>query len=157
MVAEPMFVEQTWDLEYRHAVGEAAQRFFEGLRRKVLLGSRCTSCSRVLVPPRGFCDECHEDVGDFVEVAQRGVLEAFTVVYAQFKNMPEPPYALGYVRPGGSDTALLGYVRDVDVRDRSRVSEALHVGMEMDVAFSNAPQGGVLDYWFTPPGGRDGA
>jgi hypothetical protein len=163
-----MQVEQTWDLEYRHAVGEAAQRFFEGIGRKVFIGSRCPSCSRTLVPPRSFCDRCHEAVTDFVEVEPRGVLEAFTVVYAQFKNMPEPPYALGYVRSDGADTACLGYIRDVDVHDRGIVAEVLRVGMRMDIQFAGrgsaeAParvsrdakssasvSGGVLDYWFVP-------
>lgn len=155
MAVAPMHVEQTWDLEYRHAVGEAAQRFFEGLGRHVVVGSSCTTCSRTLVPPRSFCDRCHEDVNEFVEVEPRGILEAFTVVYAQFKNMPQPPYALGYVRPIGADTACLGYIRGVAVDDRSRLPDVLRVGMDMDIEFADSGSGGVLDYWFVPGADRD--
>jgi uncharacterized protein len=168
MARATMQVEQTWDLEYRHAVGDAAQRFFEGIGRKALVGSRCPGCDRVLVPARSFCDRCHRSVTEFVEVELHGVLEAFTVVYAQFKNMPEPPYALGYVRSNGADTAFLGYIRDVDVHDRSTIGDVLHVGMPMDIKFtdpgsaevparasrdanlSDSPSGTVLDYWFVP-------
>src|ERR1700736_3325447 len=109
------FYEQTWDLSYRHALGETAGRFLQGVQDGKLLGRRCPGCDRVLVPARSFCDRCMRSRVDWCEVGPAGRIEMFTIVYEPFKGLPEPPYALAYVTLDGGSTALVGYVNGLDV------------------------------------------
>ena len=155
--SEPQFHEQTWDLSYRHALGETTGRFLSSLADRRILGRRCTSCERVLVPARSFCDRCHEPTGEWVEVEARGPIEMFTVVYEAFRGLPEPPYALAYVTPVGGDTAMVGYVKGLDLTDQDTAVAALAIGTEVSVVFSDHPTGTVADYWFELPAREAGS
>jgi hypothetical protein len=146
--AGPRFYEQTWDLSYRHALGGTTSRFLGALAEGKILGRRCPACGRVLVPARSFCDRDHCDTADWVEVGTRGVIEMFTVVYEPFRNLPAPPYALAYVTLEGADTALVGYVRGLDLTDQDKAVRALAIGTPVVVKFSDEPRGTAADYWF---------
>jgi len=146
----PAFHDQTWDLSYRHALGETVGRFLGGLADGRLLGRRCPGCSRVLLPARAFCDRCHLDTTDWVDVEPRGELAMFTIVNEPFRNMPTPPYVIAYALLDGADTALLGYLRGVDLTDLAAATTAIRVGLPVRVVFADEPTGRVTDYWFEP-------
>jgi uncharacterized protein len=154
VITEPAFFEQTWDLSYRHALGTTVGGFLAGLRAKRLLGRRCPQCQRVLFPARSFCDRDHVETTDWVEVGHRGVLEMFTIVYEPFPGMRvPPPYVLAYARLDGADTAVVGYVKGLDLSDVSAAAAQLTTGTPVAVKFTDQPQGEVTDFWFEK---RDG-
>lgn len=143
----PMFYEQTWDLSYRHALGETTSRFLQGLAEGKILGRR-TQDGRVLVPARSFDDRTHTATAEWVEVATTGKLEMFTIVYEPFKGLPKPPYALAYAILEGADTALVGYVRGIELADQKAALEQLSIGAPIVVRFADEPKGTAGDYWF---------
>lgn len=148
-VAEPAFFEQTWDLSYRHALGTTVGGFLEGLKDRKLYGRRCPVCTRVLFPARSFCDRDHVETQDWVEVGHRGVLEMFTIVYEAFPGMRvAPPYVLAYALLEGADTAVVGYLKGLDLSDVALASKALSTGTPVEVRFADEPQGQVTDFWF---------
>jgi uncharacterized OB-fold protein len=144
------FHEQTWDLSYRHALGATTSAFLQGLSAGRILGRRCDTCDRILVPARSFCDRCHVETGKWFEVGVEGRIEMFTVVYEPFRGLPDPPYALAYVLLDGADTALPGYVKGLPLEDADAVVDRLAIGTRLRVAFADQPTGTVLDYWFEP-------
>ena len=147
--SEPVFFEQTWDLSYRHALGATVGTFLEGLRSGKLLGRRCPVCSRVLFPARSFCDRDHVATEEWVEVGHQGVLEMFTIVYEPFPGMRvPPPYVLAYALLDGADTAVVGYVKGLDLSDVDAAARTLSTGTPLDVKFADEPQGQVTDFWF---------
>lgn len=152
---ETAFHEQTWDLSYRHALGPTTSAFLQGLSEGRVLGRRCDTCERILVPARSFCDRCHVATGQWFEVGTEGVVEMFTVVYEPFRGLPEPPYALAYVTLDGADTALPAYVRGVDLADSDSVVKQIAIGTRLRVAFASEPVGTVADYWFEPLASAD--
>lgn len=145
----PQFYEQTWDLSYRHALGETTSRFLHGLTEGKILGRRATD-GRVLVPARSYDDRTHTATGEWVEVGTTGTIEMFTVVYEPFKGLPKPPYALAYVLLEGADTALVGYVRGLDLEDQDAAVRSLAIGTKVEVRFAEEPTGTAADYWFEP-------
>lgn len=152
----PAFFEQTWDLSYRHALGVTVGGFLAGLKEKKLLGRRCPSCSRVLFPARSFCDRCHVDTVDWVEVGHHGELQMFTIVYEPFPGMlVEPPYVLAYALLEGADTAVVGYVKGLDLTDVGTAARSLSTGTPVDVRFAAEPEGRVTDFWFEVADGAD--
>lgn len=146
---EPVFFEQTWDLSYRHALGSTVGTFLEALRDKKLLGRRCPACSRVLFPARSFCDRDHVATDEWVEVGHRGTLEMFTIVYEPFPGMRvAPPYVLAYALLEGADTAVVGYVKGLDLSNVEAAAKTLATGTPVDVRFTDSPEGQVTDFWF---------
>jgi len=154
----PAFFEQTWDLSYRHALGATVGGFLEGLKSRKLIGRKCPQCGRVLFPARSFCDRCHVETTDWVEVGSSGRLEMFTIVYEPFPGMlVAPPYVLAYALLDGADTAAIGYVKGLDLTDVTVASKILEVGTPLDVRFVEQPEGKVTDFWYevsSPPNSK---
>ena len=147
-LAPARFYEQTWDLGYRHALGATVGVFLDGLREQQILGRKCTACARVLVPPRSYCDRCHTETAEWQQVSNEGVIEMMTIVYEPFKGLPAPPYAIAYATLDGASTALLGYVRGVELTDVQAATKRLAIGTRVVVCFNPEPKGDVTDYWF---------
>jgi uncharacterized OB-fold protein len=148
--AEPWIVEQHWDLTYRHTADAATAAFFRTLRDEArLIGTRCPACERVLLPPRTFCDRDFRETEGFVDLADEGTIELFTIIYHRIQGLPEPPYAIAYVRPDGADTAVVNFVRGVDLSDQAGALKALAIGSRAKIEFAEKRTGSMTDFWFT--------
>lgn len=146
---ETMKRSETWNITYTHALGETASWFFSQIRDSAkIYGKRCPVTNRVLVPPRAFSDQTMQPTTDWVEVGPGGIIEAFTMVYEAFNNLPDPPYAFGYVMLDGADTAIGGYFRGVDLTDPAKAAEKLKIGTRVTTKFADVRKGEVLDFWF---------
>ncbi len=141
--------QEVWNITYDHALGETASFFFGQIRdNKRLFGRRCAKSNRVLVPPRAFSDETLLPTTEWVEVGPAGKIEAFTMVYEAFNNLPDPPYAFGYVLLDGADTALGGYFKGIDLTDPDAAAAKLAIGTRVMTKFREVRKGDALDFWF---------
>ncbi len=148
---ELMTRQESWNINYKHALGETASWFFAQIRDHAkIYGRRCGKSGRVLVPPRAFSDQTLEPTTEWVEVGPGGRIEAFTIVYDAFQGLPDPPYAFGYVQLDGGDTALGGYFRGVDLIDPKKAAERLKIGTRVVTRFAEKRKGDVLDFWYEP-------
>lgn len=147
---ELMTRQESWNITYRHALGETASWFYAQIRDNKKIYGRRGADGRVLVPPRAFSDQSLEPTTDWVEVGPGGVIEAFTMVYEEFQGLPPPPYAFGYVMLDGGDTAIGGFFRGVDLSDPAKAAEKLKIGTRVMTHFAEKRTGDVLDFWFEP-------
>lgn len=145
---ELMTREETWNITYRHALGETASRFYTEIRDNKKIFGRRSAEGRVLVPPRAFSDQTLKPTTEWVEVGPGGVIEAFTIVLEEFQGLPEPPYAFGYVMLDGADTALGGFFKGVDLSNPAEAAEKLKVGTRVVTRFAEKRIGDVLDFWY---------
>ena len=149
---EPLIIDGRWDIPYRHTAGRAATRFFRELKEnKRIVGVRCPSCQRVLVPPRGFCERCFVPVDEFVGVEDKGTLTTFTIVYAHFTSLPPPPYCIGIIKLDGADTGLIHYVGGVDLQDMEAAKKAISVGMRLQAVWRDEREGKITDIGYFQP------
>lgn len=140
---------ETWNITYTHALGETASWFYAQIRDNAkIYGRRAAGSGHVLVPPRAFSDETLQPTTEWVEVGPGGKIEAFTIVYEKFNNLPDPPYAFGYVLLDGADTALGGYFREIDLADPQKAAEKLKIGTRVTTRFAEHRKGDMLDFWF---------
>ena len=146
---ELMTRHETWNITYRHALGETASFFFSNIRdHKKLYGRRCGHTGRVLAPPRAFSDQSLKPTTEWVEIGPGGVIEAFTIVYEEFQGLPPPPYAFGYVKLDNADTAIGGFLRGVDLSNAEAAAGKLAIGTRVTTHFAEERTGDVLDFWF---------
>ncbi len=137
-----------WHVRYRYPLGKVAGRFFDGLREKKILASRCSASGMVYLPPRAYCERAFEPCDDWLEAGHEGVIEAATIVTAAFENLPAPPYAIAYVRLDKVSTAMLNFVRGLDLDDVPAAAARLAPGTRVRVAFVDAPEGKVTDFHY---------
>ena len=140
---------ETWNITYDHALGETASWFFVKIRDDAKsYGKRCGKTGRVLVPPRAVSAQTLEPTTEWVEVGPGGRIETFTITYEPFNNLPDPPYAFGYVLLDGADTAIGGYFKGVDLTNPAKAAEQLKIGTRVTTRFRDLRKGDVLDFWF---------
>ena len=146
---ELMTRQETWNITYNHALGETASWFYAQIRDNAkIYGRRCAESGRVLVPPRSFSDQTLQPTTEWVEVGPGGRIETFTIVYEKFQNLPEPPYAFGYVLLDGANTAMGGFFKGLDLTDPAKAAASLKIGTRVMTRFAEQRIGDVLDFWY---------
>ena len=109
---------------YTRSVGPVVGRFFGGLEERKLFGIR-TKSRRVLVPPVEYDPDTGEELSDFVEVGQSGVVTTWSWVLEPRPQQPlDRPFAWALIRLDGADTAIL---HAVDAGDESRMATGMRV------------------------------
>ncbi|QAA94611.1 Zn-ribbon domain-containing OB-fold protein [Pollutimonas thiosulfatoxidans] len=141
-------VNSEWHVRYQYPLGEVGARFFDGLKEKKILATRCTSSGISYLPPRAYCERSFEVCDAWVEAGQSGVIEAATIVTAAFDNLPPPPYAIAFVRLDGVDTAMVNFVRDIDLSDIQSAAQRLKPGTRVKVVFNDTPEGKITDFHY---------
>ncbi|MFC4945788.1 Zn-ribbon domain-containing OB-fold protein [Pseudonocardia sp. GCM10023141] len=149
-MTSPVRIPGEWKIPYNYTVGTFATAFFDGLREGRIIGCRCSTCDRVAVPPKSFCEYCFIPIETLEQVGRNGVVEAMTVVTAPFAGSPPVPYAVVYVRLEGATSAIANYVRGVDLGDGTAPPAAIAIEAPVHAVFAAEPEGRVTDFWFEP-------
>lgn len=140
-----------WHIRYDYSVGKVAGTFFDGLKQKKILATYCSKSGLSYLPPRAYCERSFEPCDGWVEASREGTIEAATIVTATFENLPPPPYAIAYVRLDRISTAMLNFVKGLDLSDVVAAAERLRPGARIRVEFVDRPQGQVTDFHYVLP------
>ena len=143
---EPMVYQSRINVPYSWWAGDTASRFFIALRdEQKIMGKKCLRCGRTYVPPRKVCPLCFTENAEWVEVADEGSLQSYTVCRRQLASLPrEAPVIFGLIRLDGADTALLHYLDEVD-------PEQIRIGMRVRARFADQRTGGIGDIAYFRP------
>jgi uncharacterized OB-fold protein len=131
-------------LDYKHAYGPYYGRMFDELSTsRRILGVRCPSCESVLVPPRAYCDVCFVRTAEWVDVADTGVLQAFSVIHLEFVGQKrKPPYVYAEIVLDGSSTRL---IHTIDGISPDEAVERLAPGARVRAVWGDGPPTGSLE------------
>ena len=139
-------------LRYRFVAGKATTRFLHGLKEGKIYGQRCSSCSNVIVPPRGACARCGIATEEEVELSDKGTVTTFCVVHIPVPGSPvKPPFVSATILLDGADIGLFHLVSDckpAEVRAGMRVEAVWKPREEWDCTLENIR-------WFKPTGEPD--
>lgn len=145
-------VEGVISLPYRFAMGPVFTRFFEELKNKRIMGTRCRICNRVLVPARKFCPRCFEELSEWVQVGERGTIRTWTFITFSFSGQPKkPPYITALIDLEGADTALSHFIGGVDLSDLEKVREQVRIGMKVEAKWRDKREGNIYDIEYFRP------
>jgi uncharacterized OB-fold protein len=130
----PFVVEHT----FRRSLGPVMGRFLTGLRERRIEGIR-TRDGRVMVPPKEYDPDTGEDLHEFIEVGQSGVVKTWSWVGRPTPKHPlDRPFAWALVQLDGADTSML---HAVDAGEESR----MRTGMRVRVRWREETVGEILD------------
>ncbi|HXZ38261.1 MAG TPA: Zn-ribbon domain-containing OB-fold protein, partial [Thermodesulfobacteriota bacterium] len=131
---------------YTWSVGEVGSRFFIELRdNKKIFGKRCPACKKVLVPARKVCGKCSQQTEEWVEVANQGTVQTFTVVRYPSDVQPlNPPFGYGIIKLDGADTGMAHLVYGSD-------PAKWKIGMKVKAVFKERREGNILDIAYFQP------
>jgi uncharacterized protein len=138
-----------WEFDYQYFAGATASHFFAELRdNKRIMGRRCPSCERLLIPARSYCDACYVETGAWEQVGLTGDLDAFAIITTQFPGLPAPPLVIAFVTLDGADSAILNFIQGVDLSDVDAAGQRLFAQKRVAVEFAEQRQGRITDFHF---------
>jgi uncharacterized protein len=137
------------DARYAWDTGIAVSEFLRGLRRGVILARECRKCRRVLVPPRMFCEQCFRPTDRWVEVADTGTVNTFSICHIRWDMEPlsEPELPAVIEIDGASrGIGIMHKLGEVDPDD-------LAVGMAVEAVWAPEEErtGSILDIRYFRP------
>jgi uncharacterized OB-fold protein len=141
------------DAEYKYSAGRYASRFFFELRENCrIMGMRCNCCDRVYIPPRPVCGICCNELEDWEEVKNEGVIVGYTVVRLPFidpmTGQKRPiPYGFAIIRLDGTATGIYHFLDETD-------ETKLYVGQKVKAVFREKRNGSLNDIIFFRPIGE---
>ena len=140
-------VEGKLALPYQYFAGAVGSKFLISLRddRKIL-GQRCPTCEKVLIPPRQTCERCFADLTEsWVELGSEGVVTNFTVIRYEEPHQPlKPPYVLALIKLDGADTPMAHILGGID-------PEKVQTGMRVKAVFAEKRIGSLMDIAYFQP------
>jgi uncharacterized OB-fold protein len=139
---ESMVYQSKINVPYSWWAGDTASKFYITLRdEKKIIGTKCTACNKVFLPPRKVCPSCFTENTEWVNISDEGTVLTFTVARRQFAAIPhdrQVPVIWGLIKLDGADTAMLHYLDEIK-------PENVTVGMRVKAVFSEGRNGTIRD------------
>lgn len=110
----PMRQKQNMEFPYKHSTGETVGRFLAGLKEQKKIWGQRAAGQGVVVPPLGYSEIDGSDAGEWVEVANTGVITAAARVDHPIERLhpSAKPFAFVLVKLDGADTGLAHIVTE---------------------------------------------
>src|SRR5262245_57103259 len=110
---------------------ESTQPFWDAALEDRLMGSKCTNCGQIVMPPQPRCFNCQNTTFEWVELPGTGTIYTYTVVrHALSAALAEVvPYISAVIELDGTQGAgarMLANVVDVDP-EKVRVGDKVRV------------------------------
>ncbi len=141
--------------EYSWDAGFAIGTFLDGLKQGKILGIRCPECQRTVVPPRAFCELCFRPINDWVELADTGKINTYSVSYVNWdatrRQTPEVPAVIEIdgASPGIGILHLMGEVGET----LEEINARLKIGTPVQAVWkpSQEREGAITDIRYFRP------
>ena len=137
------------EAKFAWSAGEAMSRFLAELQEARLIARECKGCTRILFPPRMFCEECYRPTDAWVYLRDTGTIETYSVSYldTDARRITEP-ILVGVVSIDGASPkmGMMHYFGEMS-------KDEIRIGMRVKAKW-RAPRdrvGSVLDIVYFRP------
>ena len=139
-------IEAEAKIAYDLAFGPTWYRFFEGLKKEQIWGTKCPKCHRVLVPARTFCPRCFVDMDEWVKLSSEGVITGWALIEMEYFGMPTPPpFVTGVIKLDGADCSFNHIIGGFDLSDLDVVRATIKNGMRVKAVWDEDKTGCIMD------------
>jgi uncharacterized OB-fold protein len=139
-------------LEYAWDAGIAISRFLDGLQQGKIYGVRCRQCGRTVTPPRAFCELDFKPMDTWVELADTGTINTFSICYVTWDMHPlRVPQIPAVIEIDGTTprVGFLHLVGGVHGRTVEAIRKQLRVGQPVRAVWK-PPAAQRRDYRYPP-------
>jgi hypothetical protein len=129
--------------------GVAIGRYLQGFKEGIILGARCSTCRKIVVPPRSVCEWCFRPMDEYVPLQDTGTVNTFSLCYVtwdmQYLDEPEIPAVIDIdgTNPTVGIMHMLGEVDPDDIK----------IGMQVRAVWKSPEEreGSILDIKYFKP------
>jgi uncharacterized protein len=139
------------NLDYDAPLGNAYSEFMENLKEEKIVGNKCTTCNRIYVPVRPFCDICCEDTSKPFVVDPCAHVVAYTVYCIESLNLPKPPFAQAIIKVGYAANSFMHFLGGIEYKDAEDLNNKIKIGMKVKPVWAKNKNGDILDIQYYTP------
>jgi uncharacterized OB-fold protein len=146
---DEMKADFAWD------TGIGIGKYLAGLKNGVILGSLCSTCNRIVVPPRTVCEWCFAPMDETIPLQDTGIVNTFSLCYITWDvrriEIPELP---AVIQLDGAATLESGPVMGGIMHLLGEVDpESIHIGMKVQAVWEPPEnrQGSITDIRYFRP------
>lgn len=105
----------------------SVKSFYDFLKEKKIMGTKCKDCRKVYLPPRPICPECIKSEMEWVKFEGKGKLKAFTSISVAPTHMlnagytRDNPYIFGVVQLD-SGPSISAIILNVDAKNPENIA-----------------------------------
>lgn len=129
--------------------GVAIGQYLAGLKEGIILGARCNTCRKIVIPPRVVCEWCYRPIVDYVHLQDTGIVNTFSLCYVTWDvqriQIPEIPAVIEI--DGASPLhGILHKLGEVD-------PQQVYIGMKVKAVWRQPAerQGAITDILYFKP------
>jgi uncharacterized protein len=134
---------------YAWDTGIAIGSYLASLKNGVILGARCNTCQKTVVPPRIVCEWCFNPMDDYVPLQDTGTVNTFSLCYVTWdvQRITDPEIPAVIEIDGASP--LHGIMHKLG----EVAPEKVHIGMRVKAVWLPADQrtGSIQDIKYFKP------
>jgi uncharacterized OB-fold protein len=150
-----LFVHDELEGDFAWDTGIGIGRYLAALKEGTILGSLCTTCSKIVVPPRTVCEWCFNPMEEYVPLMDTGTVNTFSLCYVTWdvRRIQEPELPAVIQLDGAStldSSPIMGGIMhmlgEVD-------PEEIHIGMKVKSVWKPEAerQGAITDILYFKP------
>ena len=129
--------------------GIAIGRYLTGFKDGLILGARCSTCRKVVVPPRTVCEWCFRPMDEYVPLQDTGVVNTYSLCYVTWdvQRIQEPEIPAVIEIDGASPLhGIMHKLGEVDPQD-------VHIGMRVQAVWKPPEErsGAITDILYFKP------
>jgi uncharacterized OB-fold protein len=133
--------------EYLYSYGELSKFFREIVENKRLFATKCPTCGKVWMPPRGHCPDCYQET-EWVPLTGKGTVVSCTYCYfhgarGDLLSYLDIPYVYALIHLDGTDTYLPHGIRPPEVK-----MGVIKTGTRVKAVFRDERKGMIGDFYF---------
>ncbi len=140
------------NLAYAWDNGAAIGRYLAELKEGRIIARVCHKCSRIMLPPRMFCELCFKPTDEWMYVKDTGTIETFSIAHVNWdasrRGPKEPPLLPAVIRIDGASEGMgiLHMLGEVDPK-------AIKVGMRVVAVWKKPGErtGAITDILYFKP------
>ena len=97
------------EADYVYTLGVAGERFFKELKQSgKIMGTKCSCCKKIYLPPRIYCEKCFTRLKEWVNVGKEGRVHTFTVATIDINSSKlEKPITYAFIEFDGVTGGLI--------------------------------------------------
>ncbi|MEA3439424.1 MAG: Zn-ribbon domain-containing OB-fold protein [Chloroflexota bacterium] len=129
--------------------GIAIGQFLAGLKDGLILGSQCSTCRKIVVPPRAVCEWCFRPMNDYIPLLDTGTVSTYSLCYVTWdvKRIEDPEIPAVIEIDGASPLhGIMHLLGEVDTDD-------VNIGMRVKAVWKppEERQGSITDILYFKP------
>lgn len=134
---------------YAWDTGIAIGKYLAGMKEGLIIGSRCNTCRKIVVPPRIVCEMCYQPMEEYISLKDTGTVNTFSLCYVTWdvKRIKEPEIPAVIELDGASPLhGILHKLGEINPQD-------VHIGMRVKAVWKPASdrQGAITDILYFKP------